>query len=201
MRYWLNTFSTGYVDPQTNQPGITAAQSSEIVSLLSAGTFFGALTAAPTVDFFGRKYGLIVSIGVFCVGVILQTAATAIPLFVAGRFFAGYGVGMISAAVPLYQSECAPKWIRGSIVGSCKLVEEKELEIHQFFEADPLPRPAGYHNRSAPRIHCWKCHEEPHGYRLLPYPYCRPVRLGNHPGRWNAVPARDSSYVHQTRKA
>lgn len=97
MRYWLDLFSTGYKDPDTGLPAITASQSSEIVSLLSAGTFFGALTAGPTGEFFGRKWGLMVSTVVFTIGVILQTAATAIPLFVAGRFFAGYGVGMISA--------------------------------------------------------------------------------------------------------
>jgi sugar porter (SP) family MFS transporter len=38
-------------------------------------------------------------------------------MFVAGRFFAGLGVGLLSATVPLYQSETAPKWIRGAIVG------------------------------------------------------------------------------------
>lgn len=102
-------------------PAITASQSSEIVSLLSAGTFFGALTAAPSCDYFGRRLGLMVSTIVFTVGVIMQTAATAIPLFVAGRFFAGYGVGMISASIPLYQSETAPKWIRGTIVGAYQL--------------------------------------------------------------------------------
>ncbi|TIA12804.1 general substrate transporter [Aureobasidium pullulans] len=75
----------------------------------------GALTAAPTGDFFGRRLGLIISVGVFTLGVILQTAATAIPMFVAGRFFAGYGV------VPLYQSETSPKWIRGAIVGAYQL--------------------------------------------------------------------------------
>lgn len=121
MRYWLDEFSTGYIDPKTGQLGITASQSSEIVSLLSAGTFFGALTAAPAGDFFGRRLGLMVSTLVFTLGVILQTAATAIPMFVAGRFFAGYGVGMISALIPLYQSETAPKWIRGTIVGAYQL--------------------------------------------------------------------------------
>jgi SP family sugar:H+ symporter-like MFS transporter len=34
---------------------------------------------------------------VFIFGVILQTAATSLPLFVAGRFFAGFGVGLVSA--------------------------------------------------------------------------------------------------------
>ena len=121
MPFWLKTFSTGYINPDTGGPGITADQKSEIVSLLSAGTFFGALTAAPTGDFFGRRLGLMVSTLVFTLGVILQTAATDIPLFVAGRFFAGYGVGMISALIPLYQSETAPKWIRGTIVGAYQL--------------------------------------------------------------------------------
>lgn len=47
--------------------------------------------------------------------------ATAIPLFVAGRFWAGFGVGLISAIIPLYQSETAPKWIRGAVVGCYQL--------------------------------------------------------------------------------
>jgi sugar porter (SP) family MFS transporter len=60
---------------------------------------------------------MIFNTGVFTLGVILQTVATSIPLFVAGRFFAGLGVGLLSATIPLYQSETAPKWIRGAIVG------------------------------------------------------------------------------------
>jgi sugar porter (SP) family MFS transporter len=121
MPYWRKQFSTGYINPTDGLPDVSASQSSEIVSLLSAGTFFGALTVAPTGDFFGRRIGLIVSTGVFTVGVIMQAAASAIPLFVAGRFFAGYGVGMISALIPLYQSETSPKWIRGTIVGTYQL--------------------------------------------------------------------------------
>jgi MFS family permease len=92
-----------------------------IVSLLSAGTFFGALFAAPMADHFGRRLAMILNTFVFVFGVILQTAATAIPLFVAGRFFAGLGVGLLSATIPLYQSETAPKWIRGTIVGAYQL--------------------------------------------------------------------------------
>ena len=104
MKYWRDTFSTGYRNAD-GELDVTASQSSEIVSILSAGTFFGALTAAPAGDYLGRKYGLMSSVVVFTVGVILQTIATGIPVFVAGRFFAGYGVGMISALIPLYQSE------------------------------------------------------------------------------------------------
>ncbi|KAF2105385.1 general substrate transporter [Lophiotrema nucula] len=121
MKYWRQEFSTGFTNDKDGLPDVTADQTSEIVSILSAGTFFGALTAAPTADMIGRRLGLVASCVVFCVGVILQTAATAIPMFVAGRFFAGFGVGMISAIIPLYQSETSPKWIRGAVVGCYQL--------------------------------------------------------------------------------
>ncbi|KAL9599706.1 MAG: hypothetical protein Q9219_003694 [cf. Caloplaca sp. 3 TL-2023] len=121
MPYWRRTFSTGYVNLEDGELDVSPSQSSQIVSLLSAGTFFGALTAAPMADLLGRRLGMIASNAIFSAGVIMQTAATAIPLFVAGRFFAGFGVGLISAIVPLYQSETAPKWIRGAIVGCYQL--------------------------------------------------------------------------------
>jgi sugar porter (SP) family MFS transporter len=37
------------------------------------------------------------------------------------RFFAGVGVGTVSVLVPLYQSEMAPKWIRGTLVCAYQL--------------------------------------------------------------------------------
>jgi sugar porter (SP) family MFS transporter len=37
------------------------------------------------------------------------------------RFFAGIGVGAVSLLVPLYQSEMAPKWIRGTLVCAYQL--------------------------------------------------------------------------------
>ncbi|KAI4242982.1 MAG: hypothetical protein L6R42_010857, partial [Xanthoria sp. 1 TBL-2021] len=121
MPYWRDTFSTGYRNPEDGNLDVTPSQSSTIVSLLSAGTFFGALAAAPMADLLGRRLGMIASTAVFTLGVILQTVATAIPLFVAGRFWAGFGVGLISAIIPLYQSETAPKWIRGAVVGCYQL--------------------------------------------------------------------------------
>ena len=120
MPYWLQGFAT-QLDAE-GKPELTASQDSLIVSILSAGTFFGALTAAPFGDMLGRRLGLMASAGlVFNLGVILQTAATGQPLFIAGRFFAGYGVGLVSALIPMYQSETAPKWIRGTIVGAYQL--------------------------------------------------------------------------------
>jgi len=117
MPYWQDTFSTGYINPKGHLD-VTTDQESAIVSILSAGTFFGALFSPLMGDYIGRRWALIASTWVFNLGVALQTASTSIPLFLAGRFFDGLGVGLISALIPLYQSETAPKWIRGAIVGA-----------------------------------------------------------------------------------
>lgn len=118
MPYYQHLFSTGYRNPTTGELDISPSEQSAVVSILSAGTFFGALSSPFLADTIGRRLALIASTLVFTFGVILQTAATALPLFLAGRFFAGFGVGLISALIPLYQSETAPKWIRGAIVGA-----------------------------------------------------------------------------------
>ncbi|TGO30646.1 hypothetical protein BPAE_0004g01040 [Botrytis paeoniae] len=121
MHAFREQFSTGYLDPSDKELSISPSQSAQIVAILSAGTFFGALLAAPMGDQIGRRISLIISVGIFCIGVALQTAAMQIPMLIAGRFFAGLGVGIISVLVPLYQSEMSPKWIRGTLVCTYQL--------------------------------------------------------------------------------
>ncbi|CAF0738107.1 unnamed protein product [Adineta steineri] len=113
MDYFLQTFGDVQAD---GTYALASSDKSLIVSILSAGTFFGALLGYPCGDFLGRRWGLILACLIFSIGVAFQTAATALPLFVVGRVVAGLGVGIISCIVPMYQSECAPKWIRGAIV-------------------------------------------------------------------------------------
>lgn len=95
---------------------LSTNDTSLVVSILSAGTFVGALLGAPLADFFGRRWGLQASLLIFYLGVILQLVSTALPLFIVGRVIAGLGVGIISTIVPMYQSEVAPRWIRGAVV-------------------------------------------------------------------------------------
>lgn len=45
---------------------------------------------------------------------LLSSLTQAAPAFRQGRIIAGLGVGALSAVVPLYQSEIAPKEIRGT---------------------------------------------------------------------------------------
>jgi len=118
MEDWLKVF--GKTDPDTLMRVIPTNDKSLVVSILSAGTFFGALLAFPMGDMVGRKYGLTASCLVFCVGVGLQLD-TRWATFIVGRVIAGFGVGLVSCLVPMYQSECAPKSMRGFIVGLYQL--------------------------------------------------------------------------------
>ncbi|KAI9750027.1 MAG: hypothetical protein M4579_006633 [Chaenotheca gracillima] len=117
MPYFI-TLYTG-LDPATTpteQFTLPSWEKSLITSILSAGTFFGALIAGDLADFFGRRFTIIVGCGIFIVGVILQTASTSLGLMVAGRLIAGFGVGFVSAIIILYMSEVAPRKVRGAIV-------------------------------------------------------------------------------------
>jgi SP family sugar:H+ symporter-like MFS transporter len=87
-----------------------------ITSLLSAGTFFGAILQSFTADRLGRKYSIMFWGAIFTVGTVIQTAAFGFVQLTVGRFFAGLGVGALSAIVPLYIGEAAPKKIRGTLL-------------------------------------------------------------------------------------
>ncbi|KAG7101572.1 glucose transporter rco-3 like protein [Verticillium longisporum] len=64
---------------------ITAAQSSIIVAILSAGTALGALLSAPAGDTIGRRMSLLASVGVFSFGGIFQVCAHNIDMLLVGR--------------------------------------------------------------------------------------------------------------------
>lgn len=84
MDSFTNDFNTGYRNSHGNL-AIAPNEIAIIVAMLSAGTFVGALMAAPIGDYFGRRLSILGSIGVFCFGAIFQVCATNIPLLLVGR--------------------------------------------------------------------------------------------------------------------
>ena len=105
-------------------------EKSLIVSILSVGTFFGALFAGSLADWIGRRSTIMAGCAVFSLGVALQVASTTVGLLVPGRLIAGIGVGFVSAIIILYMSEVAPKAVRGAIVsGKSKLLSPNILSI------------------------------------------------------------------------
>ncbi|EKM58555.1 uncharacterized protein PHACADRAFT_140586 [Phanerochaete carnosa HHB-10118-sp] len=102
--------------------------SGNIVSVLQGGCFFGALFTGYLSNTFGRQPILVVSGVIYLIGSLIQaliglgtSSDVALRLFYFSRFFAGLGVGMVSALVPTYVSECVPKSIRGRCTGMVQL--------------------------------------------------------------------------------
>lgn len=97
-----------------NADSLSSSRQSLIVSILSAGTFFGAIIAGDVSERIGRKWTVIMGCVIYSIGVVIQmiTGVGGGPLgvIVAGRLVAGLGVGFESAIVILYMSEivCAP---------------------------------------------------------------------------------------------
>ncbi|EIN04886.1 general substrate transporter [Punctularia strigosozonata HHB-11173 SS5] len=86
------------------------------VAILELGAWFGVLVTGYLADKLSRKYTIVLAVCVFCVGVIVQSAAFHPSSIFGGRFITGMGVGSLSMAVPLYNAELAPPEVRGSLV-------------------------------------------------------------------------------------
>ncbi|TKY90292.1 hypothetical protein EX895_000290 [Sporisorium graminicola] len=86
-----------------------------IVSSMLLGALVGCIPASLIADAFSRRFAIMVGAIVFIVGGVLQTAAQNQAMMMAGRFFAGVGIGMLSLLAPLYQSEIAHPSIRGRL--------------------------------------------------------------------------------------
>ncbi|KAJ6459167.1 general substrate transporter [Mycena vitilis] len=118
MAYPPEPFSAANIPADFSLP---AWEKSLMTSILSAGTFFGALVAGDIADMIGRRPTIIVGCFVFSVGCILEIApgpTGILACFVIGRLIAGGGVGFISAIIILYMSEIAPKKVRGALVSA-----------------------------------------------------------------------------------
>ena len=112
MPYFIRQY-TGLPYPDHNDPNydtlkknfhLPASDQSLTTSILSLGTFLGAIIAGDCADFIGRRTTIITGCGVFIIGCILETASTGLGLMCAGRVICGIGVGFISAIVILYMS-------------------------------------------------------------------------------------------------
>ncbi|KAK9428329.1 general substrate transporter [Lipomyces doorenjongii] len=90
------------------QGGITAA--------ITAGSFVGALCSSGLGDWLSRKVSIQLATILWCIGSSLQAASTGVPMLIIGRIISGVCIGLTSALVPIYQSEIAPRKIRGRAV-------------------------------------------------------------------------------------
>lgn len=89
-----------------------------LTAILELGAWIGTLLSGFIAEAISRKYGVLVAVTVFVIGVVIQaTAQTGGPnVILAGRFVTGMGVGSLATIVPIYNSEVAPPEVRGALV-------------------------------------------------------------------------------------
>lgn len=124
-------YDSGYINGVNGSPyfihkvegmdadALSDSHTSLITSILSCGTFFGALIAGDLADRMGRKWTVILGCIIYAIGVAIQMITgegDALAAIVVGRLIAGVGVGFESAIVILYMSEICPRKVRGALV-------------------------------------------------------------------------------------
>ncbi|KAE8359024.1 general substrate transporter [Aspergillus caelatus] len=90
-------------------------QTGLVVSMFTAGAFFGSAFAGPSGDILGRRKTISLGCVIFCLGGGLQTGARTVAYLYSGRFLAGLGVGFLTMIIPLYQAEICHPDIRGRV--------------------------------------------------------------------------------------
>ncbi|OLN89992.1 High-affinity glucose transporter 9 [Colletotrichum chlorophyti] len=109
-----NTFRDTF-NPTTSTEGL-------VVSMFTAGAFFGAGAAGPLGDRLGRRGTIVTGALFFLLGGGLQTGARDIHMMWTGRLISGVGVGALCMIVPLYQAELAHPSIRGTVTALQQLM-------------------------------------------------------------------------------
>lgn len=90
-----------------------------LTSILELGAWLGTLLSGFLAEAIGRKYGVLVAVTVFVVGVVIQATGVTSSgpnSILAGRFITGMGVGSLAMIVPIYNSEVSPPEVRGALV-------------------------------------------------------------------------------------
>ncbi|CDM36429.1 General substrate transporter [Penicillium roqueforti FM164] len=107
----IDTINTSDAQRAQNSTGKGA-----VIGSFQLGALFGALSCTFLGDRLGRRKTIFLGGLLTIIGQVLQTAAYGLPQFVIGRIILGLGVGQMSVAVPVWQSECTSAKHRGQHV-------------------------------------------------------------------------------------
>lgn len=101
----------------TNYFNLTAATTGLNTASVFIGSFFGTMSSGVCVDWLGRRPAILWGSIITLVGVILQTAAQDIAMFVVARVVLGFGAAISGTAGSVYLAETFPSRWRAWGVG------------------------------------------------------------------------------------
>ncbi|KFZ02656.1 hypothetical protein V500_00046 [Pseudogymnoascus sp. VKM F-4518 (FW-2643)] len=114
---WTETFPE--IDT-TNTTGSVKSHNATIQGVVVAtfvlGALAGALSCMYTGDIFGRRKNIFAAAALTVIGEVLCSSSYGLPQFIIGRTVIGLGTGVLSATVPVWQTECSSAANRGKHV-------------------------------------------------------------------------------------
>lgn len=87
-----------------------------VLIVLQVGQMSGALFIWMT-DWYGRTWHIFFGCLGVCIGTVVTSLSTSLPMFIAGRFLLSFFATCAHTAAPLYLVELAPAAYRGTIAG------------------------------------------------------------------------------------
>lgn len=145
LRDWNDHFpEIDTIDATGAEKSSKSTKQGAVVATFTIGALFGALLCTWVGDWLGRRKVIFVAAACTFVGEVLQCTSFQLAQFVVGRFILGFGVGALSATVPVWQSECSSAANRGKhvVLDGCFISLGYLLEAWinlGFFEASNKP--------------------------------------------------------------
>ncbi|KAI1451778.1 hexose carrier protein [Annulohypoxylon moriforme] len=87
-----------------------------ITATFDLGCFITAMLTMWWGNKLGSRRNILIGCVIIIVGAVLQAAAYSVPQLILGRLIAGFGNGMITSSIPVWQSETTPARYRGRIM-------------------------------------------------------------------------------------
>lgn len=117
----LNSFVTQFPSLNTaTTTGVVKQHNAKILGVVTGcydlGAVVGSLTTIAYGDKIGRLRTILIGLVLSLVALAIETSAYSVAQFVVGRLLIGCAIGIISAAVPVWQAECSGAAHRGAFV-------------------------------------------------------------------------------------
>ncbi|KAJ6487861.1 general substrate transporter [Mycena sanguinolenta] len=87
-----------------------------MVACLNITALFAALGSAYLADHLGRRVSIRIGAAIYVVASIIQMFAPNLTALIVGRMIQGFGTGILSTTVPIFQIEIAPQNARGMFI-------------------------------------------------------------------------------------
>ncbi|KAJ7778238.1 general substrate transporter [Mycena metata] len=101
---------------EMHETGVHPLLPAILVASLNVSAMIGALGSAYLSDHLGRRVSIRIGAFIYVIASIIQMCAPGFAVLLIGRVVQGFGTGILSTAVPIFQCEIAPSHRRGMFI-------------------------------------------------------------------------------------